>query len=590
VAFSALALGALVVAAYFLKQRPRPYEVSALFLWPEAASKAKTSWRWYRAPLGLLLLQLLALLLLVGALARPVAPLQAREAGRIALVVDTSASMQTVSKGSTRLERALQAAKALVSQHKNAEFTVVEARVGGGVVLALSRDWRRALSALSAFKVRNAGDAPLEAVAQWVQSQAAWETFSQVVWFGDRVPPGAGQDVPLDVELFQGGQNDLAISAFYLRQQPDPALGYEGFVRVENFSNAPLSTTLSVEAPSGTVAAAVLDVAAQGSTLYTFGLPRLPSSRLSARLDTPDSFNADNARYFAFQPQSAPRVLWLGEPDRFFLGALYALGVPEVVPWTAGTKLAPRDLLVVNGTTLPGSVKGNVLLLDADWEGVVTTRFVYGVERVRATDLAHPVLRGVSPEDIVVANSRLADLPPGFVPLLNADSQEPQGSHPALGVYEAPGVRLAWIGFSLRESNLRLTVDFPILVANLVRWLVPSSPEAALLETGMPLYVGSPGGTITLPSTKEEVVEGDTFLDTDAPGFYALNDTQRVWAANVPPAESTPPAEVEPPSAPVRAAASAAGPGALQPLWLWWGWLGFAVLGLEWFGYERGWL
>ena len=107
IALGALGLAGLVAAVYFLKKRPQPYEVSALFLWPEATSKSRSAWRWYKAPISLLLLQLLILIMLVAGLGQPVVNLQAQGAGRIALVMDTSASMQMKTENGTRLQQAL---------------------------------------------------------------------------------------------------------------------------------------------------------------------------------------------------------------------------------------------------------------------------------------------------------------------------------------------------------------------------------------------------------------------------------------------------------------------------------------------------
>ncbi len=91
-AFSLLLALPLLLVPYLLRQRHQRRVVPALFLYQDIASPARRR-LWGRLQLSpLFLLQLLILLLLVAIAARPV--LQYETAGKIALVLDTSASMQ----------------------------------------------------------------------------------------------------------------------------------------------------------------------------------------------------------------------------------------------------------------------------------------------------------------------------------------------------------------------------------------------------------------------------------------------------------------------------------------------------------------
>ena len=91
-AFSLLLALPLLLVPYLLRQRHQRRIVPALFLYQDISSPARRR-LWGRLRLSpLFLLQLLILLLLVAIAARPV--LQYDTAGKIALVLDTSASMQ----------------------------------------------------------------------------------------------------------------------------------------------------------------------------------------------------------------------------------------------------------------------------------------------------------------------------------------------------------------------------------------------------------------------------------------------------------------------------------------------------------------
>ena len=91
-AFSLLLALPLLLVPYLLRQRYQRRVVPALFLYQDISSPVRRR-LWGRIRLSpLFLLQLLILLLLVAIAARPV--LQYDTAGKIALVLDTSASMQ----------------------------------------------------------------------------------------------------------------------------------------------------------------------------------------------------------------------------------------------------------------------------------------------------------------------------------------------------------------------------------------------------------------------------------------------------------------------------------------------------------------
>ena len=91
-AFSLLLALPLLLVPYLLRQRQQRWVVPALFLYQDISSPVRRR-LWGQLRLSpLFLLQLLILLLLVAIAARPV--LQYDTAGRIALVLDTSASMQ----------------------------------------------------------------------------------------------------------------------------------------------------------------------------------------------------------------------------------------------------------------------------------------------------------------------------------------------------------------------------------------------------------------------------------------------------------------------------------------------------------------
>src|SRR5881398_2244234 len=114
----ALALGALagpVIVLYMLRLRRREVQVSSTLLWQQILRDREANAPWQRLRRNLLLLlQLLILAALVIALARPFVEVPTVTTGRIALLIDASASMNATDVQPSRFEAARQQALSIV--------------------------------------------------------------------------------------------------------------------------------------------------------------------------------------------------------------------------------------------------------------------------------------------------------------------------------------------------------------------------------------------------------------------------------------------------------------------------------------------
>ncbi|MGH7346648.1 MAG: vWA domain-containing protein, partial [Candidatus Rokuibacteriota bacterium] len=165
-ALSLFALSVPLVLLYFLKVRRRERTVSSLLLWSTSLRDREASTffqRLHRDPL--LLLQLLALLALALALARPVATVMGQGARKVVVVLDTSASMKAQDVSPSRFEVARAGAASLVrGLGEGAEVMVIEAGVQPKVTAALARDRERALGAIRSAQPRDLPTRLVEAV------------------------------------------------------------------------------------------------------------------------------------------------------------------------------------------------------------------------------------------------------------------------------------------------------------------------------------------------------------------------------------------------------------------------------------------
>ena len=149
-AFLLLTLSVPLLLLYFLKVRRQQRRVSSVLLWAPALRDQQASALFQRLQLDpLLLLQILALVLLALALARPTITLQGKGTDRLVLVMDVSASMKATDVVPSRFAEARRAALQLIEEAgRGAEVMVIEAGTHPLIRVPFTRDTERARRAV----------------------------------------------------------------------------------------------------------------------------------------------------------------------------------------------------------------------------------------------------------------------------------------------------------------------------------------------------------------------------------------------------------------------------------------------------------
>ncbi len=575
-----LSLSAVVIVVYFLRRRARPVTVSALFLWQgvERRPRSALRLRWTRL-LGLLL-QLLALSALVVGLAQPALTFKAGGARSLILVLDASASLRaTLSpQGPERFREAVEAARALLRAHPAAEVALVAASARPRVLVPPTRDRADVERALRAFAPTYEGDARPEALLSLVRSLAP-DTAGQgreVALITDHPPAfdaaALGWTVVLMTPEGRGeskSPRNVAITRFAVRPQPDRN-GYGLLLELWNSGPDALSARLNLfldDRPFMTQAVELPPGATPLPLALTLTLTSnaLSATRFRAELVLPegawDAWPEDNVRY-AVPPLQRPwRGLWLGAPSPYVERFLRRAGLAEVRPLEPG--LEPEneegvDWVLVHKRPSPGAGPGpgRYLLLGSGLPPWVELGDPIGIEgplRVRGD---HPLLDGLDFASWRLLRAPGARVDPRGVVLLEA------GGVPLLYLYEAPGLKIAYLGVDLERSNLWLTVDFPILLYRLLEWLAPRPTASAQLLVGEELPLSffeiDPSNPapprLARPEGRTCRLSEPDCGRIDRPGFYAVIEGEgrgaraHVYAANPPPEESfqaafTPPSQ-----------------------------------------------
>ncbi len=543
--FAAAVAIPLLLLLYFLKLRRQSLRMASTMLWRSATEDLQANVPFQRLRWSLLLLlQLLLLVTLLAALARPVIRAGDASASRMILLIDRSASMNAPDRtvtGSTatRLDAAKEAARRTVERlgrrSEPAELMVVAFGATPRVFSGFESNRRLLLDAIDAIEPTDE-QADLEAALRLagafaVGEEAPDQAPPDVLLFSDGgvgAPQIAGSRPDRGFQLAAGALrfigvgpatdtpvDNIGIAAFSARRdfrEPDRVLI---FARLVNAGPETVDTTLTLRVDGVPVVIKPLRVTgatAQGLGEAAFtAAQQIPSSAvLSLTCARPDELPADNTAALIVRPPTAPRigVVHAGdEPDRFLMGLIESTEPQRLVvlpagagggelalPWSADDldlvvfdRIAPAALPPIPSLTL-GAVPPGLGHREPGGPGAA---------RVLSWDRLHPVMRHVSLDGLVYRDFGGYDLPEEWTGLAFG----PQG--PVIATRSTGPVRHVAVGFDLTNSNWPMDVSVTVFLQNVLDHLLLAAGEAAIgFRAGEPVVVRG------RPEARELLVEG----------------------------------------------------------------------------------
>jgi hypothetical protein len=380
---AALTVPALLVL-YLLKLRRRPLRVSSTLLWHQATRDLQVNvpFKLLR-PTVIFLLQLLILLLFLGAMARPALDMPSLAAARVILLIDCSASMSALdgSSGSTRLQDATARATQLLDQYARGTGAAVsvipfaaEARIATTLSASLA-DARAAIQAIQPTDQPGNLTSALELASTMLAAdpdESNARTRPLVILFSDGAfadaraqtlpgadfrferfgpPPPAGAPADFD---------NLGIVALSARRDTDDPATVRVFVRIQSASRQEIAAPVSLVLNGREVDRRPLVIAADSTP---HGQPSLPSTTATfqfasrdggiaeVRIERPDLLAADNSASVVLAAATKPRLL---------------LVIPDASPPSAQHRSKPRTGMAAhrppfrNGTPLSLDVRFNI--------------------------------------------------------------------------------------------------------------------------------------------------------------------------------------------------------------------------------------
>ncbi|WP_396612914.1 BatA domain-containing protein [Haloferax sp. S1W] len=522
-------LGAVpLILLYFLRPEPVRRTLPTFQFLADTAGRNASNPVFDRLLRNLLLLvQLLAILALVGSLATPyVLVPESETVSETVLVVDASASMGVKDGGGTRFQKALDAARnevtgttSVVVAGSNADValrrgsaTDARSTLDGLSVTAAPGDLRSAITTAAAV----AGNDARIVVLSDFADDSPWQ---------DAVREARARDIVVDLRQFSGG-GDANVGIIDRR-----FTGPNVTVTVKNYGDSEVTRTVSLAGVSRQVTLGAGDV-----STATFPVPA-GGGRVS--LSPGDDFPTDDKLPVAAPKDQLIDVLVLtNDENRFLTAALSVIPEVSLTVDNPPTSVTPEyDVIIYSNVDRKRLLAGN---LDAGREVVENGGGVavqaqtempeYGNLLLLESDhmKANPTIGTVSDHQL----TKGITFPPpsryhvGEVREGEALVTASDGS-PLVAVSDRGAGRLLYYGFIQDESAFKYNYQYPVFWKRAVFHLAGRPTLAELnRETGGSLTVGvnqsvqTPSGTVTGPEVR-----------LDESGFYGVD--QNAYAAGL---------------------------------------------------------
>ncbi|KPL01775.1 MAG: hypothetical protein AMK75_03945 [Planctomycetes bacterium SM23_65] len=486
-----LLLLVIPVVLYLLPLPRHRRLLPSILLWLRVAQRqGLTARRNILRLVGSIVTSVLVLVLIIGAYGRLVIgrPPRGTETGLVVVVLDTSASMQATEGAASRFERARGHAGILVEGLRPRTRAALVTTAPAPRLRV--RPTTEAAALTEALRQLAASDAPgsVAAALAWIEKAFAGEEV-RVHVFTDGACETPESKLTVTWHLFGGDLGNAGIVAFGVRRIEVPEPSVFVHARIGNFSDTPRSVELVLSRDAAPLEPKPVELPAESVTSLSWRLPKVDAGLLKLVMRPGDGFSLDDSAAAVLAPLTRKRVILVAEkPPIHLLAALRAnSSVQTFMTKPENYRPGLGSALTVFVNTLPAQMgRESVLLVNPPSSGPLV-KLAGATAPVGAVthDPMSPLLRHVTWRTGFVRKISSAETPTWAEAALTS----PAGPLLLAGMYE--GRRAVVLSFDPETEPLARTRTFPILVSNIIDYLVPQRTDASLVRAAHGAPVGS---------------------------------------------------------------------------------------------------
>ena len=541
--FAAVGLG--IVALYILKIRRQRQTVPSLEFWRQLLVESQVRSLFQRLKRWLsLLLWLVIAACFVFALGNPVITAGRMKPETLVVILDNSASMQTVDEdadGKMRFERAVGRIKELIEGRPVQDrLMLIEAGAQPRVVCGFHQNRRAFLAALADLKPRDEPGRLMDAVemagrfiegqddARLIVVSDGADSTAKQLQSGATSPNGVPNSPPKENRSLLhwkigGTADNLGITRLNIRVHRQLA-EHHGLIRVVNSSTSRVETQIVFEIDGSPTRVEPLAVDAGQTWEKTVTLQQPDGGVLRAFIDRKDALGIDNEAFAILEPIERATVFLVSPAESSYFFRQVLLAMDSLVDRESSRVLTPEEYERLGPLAAESDLTIFNNCVPKEWDKARRVVFVdqfpeslplREIEPLPATRIfvaedQHPLMRFVSFAGVGVAKGRRVELTEPATVL----AKSPAGD-PMIFAIRKPNLQSLCLTFNLLDSDLPVRNSFPILMRNAVtffgteqdRWLRSQYHVGELVELLRPL----PADTSTMQV--ETLEDGKTRSD-----------------------------------------------------------------------------
>lgn len=522
----------IIILLYMLKQKAKEYPFSSSMLWKEIYNNIEATKPWDKLKKNLLMfIQILTVLLLIFALMAPYLKTGGNRYNNVVLVIDTSASMGIrYNEQRTRLEEAIERACDYVdSLGETTQVTIVTSDQEAGILKTNVTDKAELKKVLRGLTVTDLSGDTSAAISVVESMTGQWEQYDAV--FLTDTPVSLGNLEARVINLYTDYKNlsmDYVSYGTVYDEAGNPSLTVIG--KITNDTGEDVTTDVNLYCDDQLLMVQSVRVPAASSQVFYFEQVNATGRVLMAEINNPDDLMADNKAYATFNAEGEKKVLLVTQDNMFLEKAVVNINWVDLYKTNQISAVGQNetfDLYIFDGMlpdTLPE--QGNILYINpSSGEDITVAK---SISNVSLSLLETKITQYVENFSFGVSEAKEYERP------LWADSFLSSGEG-CVGYFgENGGRRIAVLGFDIHHSDFALQAEFPILISNLMDYMMVSGMVSEdFYETGdkivfngslngSDLKVTSPAGeTTTLPAA----VATSAYTDTAQAGVYSVTQT-----------------------------------------------------------------
>lgn len=489
----------VLVLLYFLKLKRPQVRVPSTLLWQKVIEDMRVNSPFQKLRRSLLLLlQLLALLAAIFALARPLMLVRETVDQSAIVLIDTSASMSAVeADGRTRLEQAkADALKIASSLSSEDEMMLVSFNARASVVCGFTGNKRQLKETINSIKPTQC-PTTIEPAMILAKSIANSRKHPRIFILSD----GAFEtpqvsDIPGQIEYHRIGTNqpNIAVTGLDIRRSISDNTKVEMFVALENFSQKAISGSMAVYLDDKILDSKVVSVGPLETLSQIFEAVLPEGGNISVKCDMPDALAIDNQAWKIAPPPRSKRVLVVGD-NNFFVERAFKSSSGVICKTVTHEEYEATDLrdistVIWNAATKPAIAPCNNIYLGCFPE-IAGFKAGAAVNSPGILDWenSHPLNRFLDYDNLLISSSSKLTLPEGATVMLRSTHT------PLIALWDGSQGSVCVTGFDPTKSNWPLLLSFPLFLNNCLEYF--SEKQAHRIENNI-----QAGRTITMPPSQ----------------------------------------------------------------------------------------